>query len=113
MYQVAPSVVADSMREHGLDHTRGEPAYPHLDFPSGNYLFGDLDDAVTYATVREDEERDQYGPAEAFDYDVYEVEVGVDVTLHDDPFADDESGLGRSAVYATSTTPAERVRPAR
>lgn len=108
-FHVAPEDAADSIAEHGLDHTRGESAYADisLDYPQGNYLFADPDAAAQYAAMRAEEEADEYGP-DARDYDVYEVRHDGPVSL--DPFHDDESGLGASAVYTDQPIPADRIR---
>lgn len=108
-FHVAPDDAADSIAEHGLDHTLGESAYADmtLDYPQGNYLFTDPDAAAAYAALRAEEERDEYG-WDARDYDVYEVRHDGPVSL--DPFRDDESGLGTGAVFTERPIPADRVR---
>ncbi|GAB2732512.1 hypothetical protein GCM10027273_09010 [Nocardioides pakistanensis] len=109
-FHVAPESAWYSIAEHGLDHTRGESAYADisLEYPPGNYLFTDPDAATAYAAVREAEERDEYGLLDAEEYAVFEVEHDGPVTL--DPFADDESGLGQSAVYTDQPIPPHLVR---
>lgn len=110
-FHVAPDDARDSIAVHGLDHDRGESAYAEtsLGYPSGNYLFSDPDAAAEYASIRAEEERDEYGP-EARGYDVYEVRLG-DENVNPDPFRDDASGLGVSAVYVETPVPATAVRP--
>lgn len=106
-YHVAPKEFRDSIQEHGLDHTRGDSAYTGLDFPRGNYLFHNEEHAHHYRDVRDEEEQEEYGP-EAREHDVWHVSG--DHPVHQDPFHDDESGLGESSVYSTSPIPAHHLR---
>lgn len=110
-FHVAPASARESIEQHGLDHAKGESAYADtsLNYPTGNYLFTDPQAAADYATAREQEELDEYGP-EAEDYDLYEVTLPPDARVEPDPFRDDESGLGASAVYAPDPIPADHVR---
>lgn len=109
-FHVAPDDARDSITEHGLDHSLGDSAYADtsLDYPQGNYLFADPDAAAAYAELRAEEEREEYGAFQAREYDVYEVRP--EVPLHLDPFRNDESGLGTSAVYTEQPIPADQVR---
>lgn len=98
-FHVAPRTARDSIRAHGLDHTRGESAYrAHIEYPAGTYLFLREGDAYAYQAIRQRQELDEYGP-EAVAYDVWAVTCPL--VVFPDPFRDDESGLGEYSVFTT------------
>lgn len=105
-WHVASTEIRDSITANGLDHRLGESPFPHISYPAGNYLFADRGAAYAEAERRFEEELDEYGMS-ALPYDVWEVTHTGTVTQ--DPFHDDESGLGESAVYVTAPIPAANV----
>ena len=92
-----------SIAAYGLDHARGDSPWHGIDFPAGNYLFGDQDAAHDYAAMLDDHEREEYGP-DAIEHDVWHVTWTGPVTP--DPFKNDQTGMSASAVYATTPIPA-------
>lgn len=107
-WHVAPSDVRESIEEHGIDHRRGEQQFDGIEYPAGNYFFGDEGAAHEEAERRWQHELDEYGPSDALRHDVYAVDV--DVPVRQDPFHDDESGRGESAVYTRAPIPPKQVK---
>lgn len=107
-YHTSPAINRESIEEHGLDPAKGESGYS-IDYPSGVYLFGSRDHAEQYRGIREQEDSDLYGAAEDTSYDMYEVTVPKK-SVRQDPFHDDESGLGKTSVYVPGPVPRSSLR---
>ncbi len=89
-----------SIREQGLQAAVGR--FEPLNYLKGVYLFSSPDAAEVFLKDNERWERDEYGEEQAEVFFILEVHPPPGTILHQDPFSDDASGLGRFSFYSPS-----------
>lgn len=85
LYHVAPRSARESIRQHGLDHTRGQSpwvSYDWIRYPKGTYLFESPEDAQYYA----DGFKRTYQGGFEREWDIWKV-IGTDLDVQPDPLA--------------------------
>jgi hypothetical protein len=108
-FHVAPVEARESIEQHGLDPRKGEKVWPSRKYPKGTYLFGDEEAAHSYREVLNRHEADEYG-MDARSYEVWNVDLPKGVKTKQDPFHEDESGLGKSSVFTRRPIPPTSLR---
>jgi hypothetical protein len=108
-YHVAPCDALGFISREGLLPERRRLAGVSLEYPTGVYLFSSEEAAVNFSDMVEREEVDEYGEGEAMRYAIITVRPAPGMVLLQDPFSDDESGLGRYSLYTPDGIPALRL----